>query len=369
MNYEIITNFIEKKYKAIKTIDSYKRQLIKFFNWQGIEPEKYIKRKAKSEIFQKEIEDYYEMLYKNDVPPKTRKMALSAIKVFLIYNLPDYDNKLPPSFWFKLSHGKYKGSGAVTNDKVPTIETLRKILMGANLKSKAIFMTLATSGMRVGECLELTWDDIDLSSNPPIISIKAENTKTKNPRHVFVSPETRDVLIQWKTSQEDYIKNRKRTSKKNKNPEKIFPFTYQNTCVMWWTMLRNANDKKGKSFAEDKDHGRHTYHIHTLRKFFRSRLAKTLSPDYIEFLMGHSTARTREYLYLPVEELAEEYIKGVDRLLIFQTPADTSDIREKLTEKDLQIKTMQETIEEMKAQIMEIRLARLEEKNGLKEVK
>lgn len=313
----MVTAFVEKRHKYINTIKTYKRHLNNYFDWLKQPPELYLQQ---NNNFKKDIENYYESMYKLNVPPKSRKCALASIKVFMLYNLPNYDNRLPPSFWFKLSHGLYRGSNAEVNDKVPTVDTLRKILIGANLRSKTLFMMLATSGMRIGEALSLNWSDIDFKNNPVSIKLSAEITKTKTGRYVFITPETRDILLEWRDAHQNYINNRKQTDAKNYDPKKVFPFTYQNSSRMWYTLLKNSRNM-------EKDHKRYVYHIHGLRKFFRSRCAKLLAPDYIEFLMGHKTARTKEYLDLPIEELGEEYIKGSDRLLIFQVEADTSDMR------------------------------------------
>jgi integrase len=342
--YKKVVEFV-KKYKELNTQRTYQRHLVNYFDWIGKQPEIYFKQKNN---FQKDIENYYEKLYLDGVPPKSRKVSLASIKVFMIYNLPKYDERLPPSFWYKLTHGKYKGSSSVVSDKVPTVETLRKILMGANLRSKTLYMMLATSGMRISEALSLKWTDIDFRNNPVSITLSPEVTKTDEGRTVFITQEAVDVLIEWKNGQDVYAEKRKKSWVTHYDPEKVFSFTYQNALTMWWTLLKNS----GFNTNKDKDHGRYVYHPHALRKFFRSRLAKVLAPDYIEYLMGHKTPRTKEYLYLPIEELGQEYLLGNDRLLIFQTPADTTDIRESLAEKDKQIQELQKQIDQINQDLL-----------------
>jgi len=324
--YKMVTKFIDT-YKEPNTRRTYERHLSNFFDWVNKQPEDYFKQKND---FQKDIETYFERLYLDNVPPKTRKVSLAAIKVFMLYNLPKYDEKLPPSFWYKLSRGKYKGSSAVTKDKVPTPETLKKILMGANLRSKTLYMMLATSGMRISEALSLKWTDIDFRTNPVSIYLNPEVTKTDEGRHVFITPECKEVLLEWQETKHLYAEKRKKSWANRYDSTKVFPFTYQNALCMWWTMLKNS----GLNSDKDKDKGRYVYHPHALRKYFRSRLAKALAPDYIEFLLGHTTPRTKEYLYLPVEDLGQEYLSGVDRLLIFEVTPDYTDIHKSLAEKD-----------------------------------
>ena len=339
----LIENFVNT-YNKHNTKRTYRRHLNNFFKWIGKKPEDYIKQNID---VQKDIQDYHEKMYKDQVPPKSRKVALASIKVFMLYNLPKYDQRLPQSFWYKLTRGKYKGSHSIVKDKVPTVETLKKILMGANLRTKTLYLMLATSGMRISEALSLSWNDIDFRNNPVSIYLSPEVTKTDEGRHVFITQETTDVIKEWKENQQVYAEKRKKSWPDRYDPRKVFPFSYQNALTMWWTLLKNSGFKTNK----DKDHGRYVYHPHALRKFFRSRLAKALAPDYIEFLMGHKTPRTKEYLYLPVEELGQEYLSGQDRLLIFQTPADVTDIREELMDLKKKNEKLEQDVYVMKAYI------------------
>ena len=93
-------------------------------------------------------------------------------------------------------------------------DELKKFLAAAkntNLKKYAIFRLLAYSGMRIGECLALTWHDLDYKNNTIAINktiarikdklvIQTPKTKTSN-RVISLDVETMQVLKMWQLEQ------------------------------------------------------------------------------------------------------------------------------------------------------------------------
>nr|NIM44154.1 tyrosine-type recombinase/integrase [Nitrososphaeria archaeon]NIN53610.1 tyrosine-type recombinase/integrase [Nitrososphaeria archaeon]NIQ34131.1 tyrosine-type recombinase/integrase [Nitrososphaeria archaeon] len=84
-----------------------------------------------------------------------------------------------------------------------------------DVKGKALFLILLSSGMRIGECLKLKLDDVDLDREysvenevitVPTIEIQGEYTKTGNPRVTFISNETKEIINEWFKIREKYIK-------------------------------------------------------------------------------------------------------------------------------------------------------------------
>ena len=94
---------------------------------------------------------------------------ITAVKSFLIEN----DFELSDRFWKRLGK-RVKGSRALTLDKVPSNEELRKILSHMNIQGKALFVILASSGMRIGECLKLKLSDLE-DGSPYRIKIRGES--------------------------------------------------------------------------------------------------------------------------------------------------------------------------------------------------
>lgn len=86
----------------------------------------------------------------------------------------------------------------------------------ANFKSYAFFLLLAYSGIRKGEALALTWNDIDFKKNEIRINkaisrgkdnkLYLKTTKTGTSRNIKMDKETMTVLKKWeKKQQEDYL--------------------------------------------------------------------------------------------------------------------------------------------------------------------
>lgn len=85
-----------------------------------------------------------------------------------------------------------------------------------NFKAYTLFRLLAYSGIRKGEALALTWNDVDFKDNEirinkalsrgkdNILYIKA--TKTRTARTLTMDPETMNILKMWKKQQQqDYL--------------------------------------------------------------------------------------------------------------------------------------------------------------------
>ena len=106
---------------------------------------------------------------------------------------------------------------------VPKNKDLKEILSYGNVSHKALFLTMATSGIRPGEAISITFNDVYLDENPARIQVPFASTRTKESRTTFISSEAKHWLTQWLKIRTKYIK-----SKRNKVPsddERIFPFT------------------------------------------------------------------------------------------------------------------------------------------------
>ena len=92
-----------------------------------------------------------------DRPPKTINLFLSTVKSFLNENQIELNN----GFWKKVK-GRIKGNRALTMDRIPSNIELRKIIGNMDLNGKALYMLLSSSGMRIGEALQLKLADLNL---------------------------------------------------------------------------------------------------------------------------------------------------------------------------------------------------------------
>ena len=200
--------------------------------------------------------------------PKSQKTKISCVKTFLIEN----DVELRERVWRGIRRRR-NGNGVITIDKVPDPADLKKILHYGTSRARALFLTLASSGMRISEITGISWNEINFNNNPSQITIPADIAKNGNPRITFISDEAKECLLEWKKEREEYLKRACEKAQHSLNiaksidDERVFPFTTNNAVQMWNYMVERA----GAPYNErDARTGRHKYHIHSLRKYFRT---------------------------------------------------------------------------------------------------
>lgn len=137
------------------------------------------------------------------------------------------------------------------------------------------------SGLRVGECLRLTWPDLDFESG--LIFVK--DTKNRRNRHAHLTAEIRELL--WRRSRE-----RGQTAQ-------VFPHrNYHQIYSHISNYFRSAaKDLKLNEGVTDR---RQKVVIHTFRHTFASWLVQMGTPLYtVSKLMGHSSIKmTERYAHL-----------------------------------------------------------------------
>jgi len=193
------------------------------------------------------------------------------------------------------------------------------ILDHGDLQSRALILVLSSSGMRVGEALQLKWRDVDMEHG--MIRIRGEITKTQTPRVTFISQEAMAVLKQWNGYHASYIEG-KRTRRdiyqgRREDRDLIFPTSYSNARGKFTLAMEKAglDERCGST-------DRFRVHIHVLRKYFRTKLPQGgASVDVVEELMGHEGYLSGAYLRLTDEEIEKEYRAAESALWIFKEPA------------------------------------------------
>jgi len=219
-------------------------------------------------------------------------------------------------------------------DKAPTKDELRRILDHAGYtRNKAAILVLATSGLRAGTLLSLKIGDVDFNY-PDVARIsvwKKKGRKFTSKRGMmsgrfyctFITPEAKELLLA-------YLKERERAGEKltAESPligdlkDKGKPITVEALEKAWYRILRKAGfDEKSRKW--------YLFHIHTLRKFFRSNCVG-VDPSYREFWMGHKGGYLDES-YFRAEEPKHlaEYRKAIPHLTIYTSPMEEREIRKK----------------------------------------
>lgn len=267
----------------------------------------------------------------NGKPPATIKLKMAAVREWFEFNdveltyreLKTLRNKMP----------RAKGSWTVEHefDK----EILQKILSHTDEKGRALILTLASSGIRIGEAISVTLDDLNLSKTPAEIVVRGEYNKGGETRVTFISAEAKAAIEEWLKVRENYIKsalNRNRgliekaeAKPKDGNDKRLFPFSDGVVRELWARALTKTG-----VYEKDSATNRLQYRVHGLRKFFRSNLALSCPQDIVEALLGHSTYLSSAYRRYTKKQMGEYYLNSEAHVTI----AGSGDIK-KIT-KELQ---------------------------------
>lgn len=346
-----IDEFLKKGlYSNKNTIMAYRSHLKKYFEVIDQDPDIYFDDGSRD--YEADIIKFWE--YLEGSPPITKRCFINTVQRFVCKNNKTLkDLEIWATITFRL-----KGSEAITEDYVPDDADLKKIMLYTDIRTRAVVMLAVASGMRIGEILKLLPSDVHLDENPVRINVRSEIAKNKRRRTTFITPEAKTVLEEWLRARDHYLKVAVKkcicNAKKDSGDPRLFPYT-KNTIRYSWNL---AVEKAGLG---DKDirTKRRKLHFHCIRKFFRSYFGNA---DFAEHLMGHK-GYLSTYRQYNDKQLAEEYLKNIENLLIFEKSADISSIREQLAEKDKALQGLKQEIEDNKMQILELRVTIQELKN------
>lgn len=153
-----------------------------------------------------------------------------------------------------------------------------------------IIQLIIDTGMRIGECLSITIDNIDLEKRA--ILLTSESTKSKKDRYVFFSKLMQQELRRWLQYKDRYITSDFLFCTKGGNKLDIGNF--------------EANFRKyGKSVNVD-------VHPHMLRNNFAKRFLMAGGDIYtLSRILGHSSVTVTEKAYLDLtdEDIRKNYQK------------------------------------------------------------
>ena len=272
--------------------------------------------------YEEDIENFQIKL--NGRPPLTVRHMLSNVKTFLEEN----DVELSKKFWTKIRRRR-KGNRAISLDEIPEKSQLKQIFTHMNAKGKALYFMLSSSGMRIGEALQLELDDINLEVVPTTIKILGKYTKTGSSRYSFISQEATEALKEWLKIREESLVtlvHRSNINRREKiNNQRIFPFEHSTARFMWNEALRKAKLNK-----KDKTTRRMVFHPHVLRKYFRTQMAKEIQADIVEALIGHEGYLTQVYRKYSRKDLAKFYVRGEYTISIFRDTGDLIKVKDEL---------------------------------------
>lgn len=236
-------------------------------------------------------------------PPHSISQNITCVRIWLEH----YDHILTSKELRDLKKYMPRQRNGVTREDEITPDIIRLILAHSNPKVKAMVLLLLSSGIRIGELVKLTPEDIDFNKNTIYISDLI--SKTGETRITFFTDEAKEALKFYLKDREECIVRAEdragRLGKKYTRKDEVFPFTTGNMRGVFNTALDNSGLKK-----TDRRTGRNTIHPHGLRKCFISWLKLAGCPeDIVESLAGHQGYLSVAYRRYGEGQLREQYQK------------------------------------------------------------
>ncbi|MCX5804059.1 MAG: tyrosine-type recombinase/integrase [Proteobacteria bacterium] len=181
-------------------------------------------------------------------------------------------------------------------ERILSVDEERSLLEKAQPWIRDRIIVALDTGMRLGEILSLTWDQIDLSGK--IISVK--HTKTGKERRVLVTERVYRTLI----------------SRKEENPQgaMVFPSVKGNSTSRAHTAFKRACDKAGILGLR----------FHDLRHTCATRLViGGVDIATVKKILGHSTIRTTERYLHPSSEEDKKAVRVLESVVESSHHMDT----------------------------------------------
>jgi len=171
------------------------------------------------------------------------------------------------------------------------IDVKRLLAVIDDVRDRAMILVLLRTGLRIGELLQLTMDDVRLVENKILIW---EGEKNATGRTVCLSQDARDALCQW-----IYCRN----------PEIANVFYGRGRHSLGYTASRSMLQK----YLEKAGLAGRRYTLHSLRHTFATDLLNAgMRIECLQQLLGHSSLQmTLRYARLSDQTREQEYFKAM----------------------------------------------------------
>ncbi len=183
------------------------------------------------------------------------------------------------------------------------LEDIQKLVKKSKGIRTIFYKLMATSGIRLAELLQLQKHHFELNQYPARINISSAIAKNSNGRITFTTKEVSEdlKLILMNLEYDDLVFNKSKTLGRAKLTEETSFARLRVKCNI------AEYDPSGK---------KHRVRIHKLRKWFNSTVTLAgMSTEIRKTLMGHDSYDGTYHEYT-VQELADEYLKIENHLLI-----------------------------------------------------
>ena len=193
------------------------------------------------------------------------------------------------------------------------LSEIQSIINAVDIHHKRLYLTLLSSGIRIGEALKIRKSDIDFSNDRPVITIRSEIAKNSEERITIMSEECHEVC------------------KKLFETLQVNDLVFGSDTCLFESNLTNhelyfARVRERLGLTEQYKSGTHKITLHTFRSFFISKIIKE-NENLGHYLAGHSVYM-KQYERFETEELIEAYIKSEPELTIIDLTRKDNEIKD-----------------------------------------
>lgn len=355
--------------KSPVTRDKYQRRLSRFFEFAEMQGTS-LQEKALSFVHAARIDSswVFAMVLRflelqnarvnnREITGATVRNYVKAIKLFC--EMADL-----PVQWKKLTRGLPRAKN-YADDRIPSVEEIRRLLEYPDRRIKAIVSTMASSGIRLGAWDYLRWGDIrPIEREGKVVAAKIIVYAGESEQYFsYISLEAWQELTSW-------IQYRERPGEKMKEDSWLMRNLWDTrvaqsrglvslskklTSLGIKRLMERAIWAQGLRKKLEPGKKRHPYQAnHSLRKWFKTRCEiGGMKPINVETLLSHSVGVSNSY-YRPTEtELLEEYLSIQDFLILdseHKLQKQVLELEEKKKDDDYLIKAkLSEKEDEIKA--------------------
>jgi integrase len=378
--------------KSPVTREKYQKRLEKFFDFLGLKGEtiedksKIFVNKGKEEgngwLFNsilKFIQYQLERANRKEITGSTIRNYVKSIKLFC--EMADFTIA-----WKKITRGLPRAK-SYSDDRIPTIEEIRRLLEYPDRRIKAIVYTMASSGIRLGAWDYLKWGHIrPMEKDGEIVAAKIiVYGDEEDEYYSFISKEAYQSLIDWMKYREfsgELIDEnswvmRDLWDTRVAQGRGLVTKPHKLTSIGLKKLINRAIWAQGLRKKLENGKKRHPFQaIHSFRKWFKTRCEIAgMKPINIEKLLSHSIGISNSY-YRPTDtELLEDYLKAVDSLTINKIhnnkklEKEIDELREKnenneyvikskLQEKDDALITLSDQVMKLMEEVQQMKIAK-----------
>ena len=202
-----------------------------------------------------------------------------------------------------------------------TREAINRVIRFANPKLSTIILMACSGGMRIDEIIQLKLSDVDLSTTPVTITIRAITTKTRETRLTHISSEAANSLKDYLAKygpQNEYLFLREHELKNPKvsDEEKYSKYVMATKHNLESQLTRCI--KKIPELNTKNENQNYWIHFHAFRAWFKTQVTDSHQSDFAEALMGHKSLKLVYYRQND-KKRSETYLKIEHCLIIANT--------------------------------------------------